>query len=135
MSVEYKLTQGATVVVAPLTYLNKQRYLTLVRLAINNMDSVMGKLRLDIALDKDAVLPILIDLIRVSAHVTTDHPITEWLIDYTADLDTLANGFIDFLGALENPEMSNAFEELVKAVTDYEKGSEHKHPVKPIDPN
>jgi len=132
---EYTLKGGAIVKVAPLTYINKHRYTTMLRLGLNSLDKIVDDLGAKEALDKDAVLPILIDLIKVSAMATTDHPITGWLLDYTSDEKTLIDGFSEFLSALINPEFSQVFEQMVGFVNRYLNEQEAKAPTQPTDPN
>lgn len=132
---EYTLKGGAIVKVARLDYINKHRYTTMLRLGINSLEKIVDVLGFREALDKDAILPILIDLIKVSAMVSTDHAISEWLIDYTADEKTLIDGFGDFLTALTNPEFSTVFEQMVGVVNQYLNEQEAKAPTPPTDPN
>lgn len=132
---EYTLKGGAIVRVAPLTYINKHRYTTLLRLCVNNVDEIARRLGLESTLDKASIEAIIYDMVKVSSFCQTDDVISGWLLDYTSDLDTLISGLGDFLDALATPQTSQTFEEMVGFVNSYLREQEAKAPTPPTDPN
>ncbi len=135
MANEYKLDNGAIVRVAPLTYLNRERYRTLLRLVNKHLKDISQKLGLADTVDDDGMANILLDMVMVSSFVQTDHPISAYLLEYTSDLEVFVAGISEFLDALTEGETSSVFEQLVGFVNSYLRDQRVKAPEPPTDPN
>lgn len=133
---EYPLSNGGVAVFAPLTYLSKQKYFAMLRLALNSTSTIASKIGLSVGLDESAITNILADFVRVSAHLAPmESQVAFTITCFTADLDELSQSFAQFLDTLESPEIAQQFEDAVKALGEFEKEQSIKAPTPPIDPN
>ena len=135
MGKEYTLDNGAIVRVAPLTYINRERYRTLLRLANKHLKDISQKLGLADTVDDDGIANILLDMAMASSFAQTDHPISAYLLDYTSDLDAFVAGVGEFLDALADEEMTAVFHQMVGFVNSYLNDQRVKAPEPPTDPN
>lgn len=126
---------GATIEVAPLTYLKDLQFRTLFRLGLSLKDDLAKMCEID----SDLAIALIHDFCLVSIRVKTDHPISEFLANPTTDEMTFRDYFMDFINALksDNETYSLAFDDIIKAVRQLDKpsGQEHQLPEKPTDPN
>lgn len=124
---------GATIEVAPLTYLKDLQFRTLFRLGLSLKDD-LGKA---CQVDSDLIVGMVHDYCIVSIRVTTTHAISEFLATPTTDELTFRDDFLDFVDALKTESNAIAFDDIIKAVRNLDKpqSEDYQHPDKPTDPN
>lgn len=124
---------GATIEVAPLTYLKELQFKTLFRLGLSIKDD-LGKA---CSVDSELIVGLVHDYCAVSIRVTTAHAISEFLASPTTDALTFRDDFLDFVDALKNESNAIAFDDIIKAVQNLDKpqAEDYQHPTKPTDPN
>lgn len=121
--------------ITPMGYLVQRQYQTLIRMAIalfNSEDSTLEWIK---GLDRTALEGILIDWLRVSFMVETDHPISAFFALSTDDPESIKQDFLEFVDAMAIPSNSEAFGELVGVLGEFERTGAYKAPTPPTDPN
>ena len=121
--------------ITPMGYLVQRQYQTLIRMAIALFNSEDSKLEWIKGLDRTALDGILIDWLRVSFMVETDHPISAHFALSTDDTESFKQDFLEFLDAMTIAGNSEAFGELVGALSEFERTGAYKAPTPPTDPN
>lgn len=118
-----------------LGYITQRQFSTLIRLVIDLLndkdDELIGVLNMDLS----ALEGVLVDYVRVSLMVTTDHPINAFFTTPTTDKAGFKADFLEFANELKHKDNGAVFGELVEAVAKFQKDNEHKAPTPPTDPN
>lgn len=115
------------------TYLIRHQFFAMVRMVIEHQAD-LAKL---CDVDEMAIQSILIDYIRVSLRVDTSHALSEYLCEPSVDYEFFKDYFEEFIDALANPDYSQAFEQMVKAVNEFDASllEAHQQTQPPNDPN
>jgi hypothetical protein len=128
-----RIIGGATIEVAPLTYLKDLQFRTLFRLGLGLKDALAKMCNVD----SELIISLIHDFCLVSIRVQTDHAISEFFANPTTDDMTFRDYFVDFINCLTDDTYALAFDDIIRAVRQLDKpqADEHQLPEKPTDPN
>lgn len=126
-------TNGTISVVNIETYLTRHRVYAMVRMALEHMTELAELCHVD----EIGIQAIVVDYIRVSLRVDTNHSLSKYLCEPTVRYEDFKTQFLDFLRALMVTDNGVAFEEMVKLVNEIDtpQTEPHQHPTPPDDPN
>jgi hypothetical protein len=116
-------------------YFVKRQYQTLIRMAIALFESKDESLEWANGLDRTALDAIIVDWLRVSFMISTEHPISAFFASITDDLESFKKDFLKFVDAMAIENNSEAFGQLAVMAIEFEKTGEYKAPTPPTDPN